>query len=333
MSDYDQIATALSAFQSECPTIPKKSTANLGKYKFDYADLETVLSVIREPMAKHGLSWTSECGFPQTISYTDVRETQRGEIVANKVDAIVLTITVRLFHVSGQSFAHAVSIPIKLDSPQSMGIAMTYGRRYGLMSVLGLATEDNDIAGIEPQRDRQRPRQASGNAKSAAQPPKPKSPPNPMEGTVTQVNANGFSVTDSTGTVYFRSESDDIKYAATHAHKTGSVVSCKWTCNQAGAYFATTLNVAAPEPGEIETEENKMIAEIAILSVDEQFVTASTGDKLFAVDTSNGRFFAMHEIAKTLRELAGTGEAIEVAYVEKSGGKARLITEIRKGNG
>lgn len=50
-----------------------------------------------------------------------------------------------LLHKSGEHISSTIEVPIaKLNDPQAYGSAMTYGRRYSIMALLGLVTEDDD---------------------------------------------------------------------------------------------------------------------------------------------------------------------------------------------
>jgi hypothetical protein len=50
-----------------------------------------------------------------------------------------------LLHKSGEHISSTIEVPIaKTSDPQAYGSAMTYGRRYSIMALLGLVTEDDD---------------------------------------------------------------------------------------------------------------------------------------------------------------------------------------------
>lgn len=95
-------------------------------FKSRYADLSSVWAAAREPLTKNGLSVI------QTLAPGD-----NGSVV------IVTT----LLHESGQWIRGELSIaPVKSD-PQSMGSAITYGRRYSLAAIVGICPEDDDAEG------------------------------------------------------------------------------------------------------------------------------------------------------------------------------------------
>lgn len=121
-------ATALVAALGELVNVTRGEEANIpgkdGKagYKYRYADLGDLLTGVRPILAKHGLAITQGV-------------TNDGRSVA-----VVTTI----LHESGGSM---VSEPLTLPgagTPQAVGSAITYARRYQLMAVLGLASDDDD---------------------------------------------------------------------------------------------------------------------------------------------------------------------------------------------
>lgn len=115
------IATALSKFQGELEAAKKDSVNPF--YKSHYSDLRSVWNVIREPLAKNGLSVTQ---IP----------TVQGEL-----GMVLIT---RVLHISGESIESIYPInPVKND-PQGIGSAVTYARRYALTAVLGVVSGDDD---------------------------------------------------------------------------------------------------------------------------------------------------------------------------------------------
>lgn len=124
------IYTALAAFQQEMPAIKK----NASGYGYKFADLDEITKSIKPLMLKYKL------GFTQPIDGTKLK-----------------TI---LFHTeSGESIEGCAEIPqgVTLKGQnefQTMGSAITYLRRYGLVSILGLVTdEDADAAGETKRRE------------------------------------------------------------------------------------------------------------------------------------------------------------------------------------
>lgn len=91
-------------------------------FKSNYADLESVWAVIREPFAANGLSVI------QTPGYKDG----------------FYTLTTMLCHSSGQYLGDTVSLPLAKADSQSLGSAITYMRRYALAAIAGVYQTDDD---------------------------------------------------------------------------------------------------------------------------------------------------------------------------------------------
>jgi hypothetical protein len=96
-----------------------------GSYKFAYATLDSILDIVRAPLAKHGLSFT------QTLE--------------RREDGMVMCL--RLYHAGGASIS--TSMPIdsaRVARMQELGSLMTFARRYQVASFFGLAAEEDDDA-------------------------------------------------------------------------------------------------------------------------------------------------------------------------------------------
>ena len=148
-----RLAAALAAFQSELPAIEKHNTALVegreGRkgYKYDYADLADVSAAVLPLLGKHGMSW-------RTLPTMD----PHGRF-ALKYD---------LTHESGESTGGWW--PLTNGTPQQMGSAITYARRYTLCAVTGVAPggEDDDGAAAQPPPSRNH-RDDRGSQKRANQ--------------------------------------------------------------------------------------------------------------------------------------------------------------------
>ena len=93
-------------------------------FKSKYAELADVLDAVREPLNNNGFSVIQP--------------------VSSEAGGAVVRITTVLMHKSGQWVRSTLSLrPVKAD-PQAAGSAITYGRRYGLMAMTGVAPEDDD---------------------------------------------------------------------------------------------------------------------------------------------------------------------------------------------
>lgn len=116
----NEIATALAKAQGEMGGALKDSANPFFKSK--YADLAAVWEACRRPLATNGLAVI------QSPMVADLR----------------VSLDTLLVHTSGQWIRNTLSCVIKEDTPQIIGSATTYLRRYALQSLVGVAAEDDD---------------------------------------------------------------------------------------------------------------------------------------------------------------------------------------------
>ena len=101
----------------------KKSAKN-PHFRSDYAPIDEIITAIQPALTGHGLHLMN-----------DVRSENAGEII----------VSAALYHVSGEWMeTEGVRIKLGKDDAQGVGSAITYGRRYTVKSILGLADEDDD---------------------------------------------------------------------------------------------------------------------------------------------------------------------------------------------
>lgn len=154
---------ALAAFQAELPKVGKDNTARVTSdkgpgYTYRYADLSEISPVVLPLLAKHGLGWT-----------TRPTMTHDGKFVLRYA----------LTHTSGDALDGDYPLPNPASSPQVLGSAITYARRYALCAVTGVAPGDDDddaaAASRATERPAQRPR--SNHPTPAANDREPANPP------------------------------------------------------------------------------------------------------------------------------------------------------------
>ncbi len=114
------IITKLMAARADIQPIKKSGTNP--HFKSKYATLEGVIEAVTEPLEKHCFLLMH-----RTIS------NEHGK-----------SITTELVHESGESFVTAIPLVLAKNDMQGLGSAITYARRYGIMSILNLPTEDDD---------------------------------------------------------------------------------------------------------------------------------------------------------------------------------------------
>lgn len=114
------LTTALAKAQGEIKSAAKDSTNP--HFRSKYADLAAVVDAYREPFARHGLALT------QHPSVTEAG----------------VAVTSMLTHASGQWISSTLTMPLAQATPQAVGSAITYARRYSAMAIAGIASEDDD---------------------------------------------------------------------------------------------------------------------------------------------------------------------------------------------
>lgn len=161
-SDHiNELAAALSAAQGGFVN-PERNRAvkvklkdNKGEYTFHYTTLDRIIETIRKPMAENGLSFT------QSVT----------------LDSDWAIVTTRIMHASGQWIED--TLPVKPDGfgPQQVGSAITYGKRYSLTALLGIASDEDDDGNLgsghttEEIRNSPPPKREKPQSKPADAPP------------------------------------------------------------------------------------------------------------------------------------------------------------------
>lgn len=123
--ELDELAKALARFQAEMPVIPNTERAkirtNSGEgYGYTYADLGTIVPIVAPLLAAQGLSFTCQ---------------------PTRVDGVGVLVGM-LLHTSGQRLTG--ELPLSGRTPQEIGSAITYARRYLLCALTGVVTDDDD---------------------------------------------------------------------------------------------------------------------------------------------------------------------------------------------
>src|SRR4051795_12365595 len=126
------LASALAKAQAELINPEKSLTASIwtgrvgeGERSFRYAPLASGLDIVRKTLGQHEIA---------TVQTTAIDQT-----------AGMLNLTTMLAHASGEWIASDWPVcPIsETASPQRMGAALTYARRYALFALVGIAGEDD----------------------------------------------------------------------------------------------------------------------------------------------------------------------------------------------
>lgn len=146
---YEALSKAQGELQAAC-----KDAVN-PHFKSRYATLAAVWDVCRPVLAKHGLAVIQ---LPQVV-YGETCEVGVRTILA---------------HASGACLEATLTLRSRDSSPQAVGSALTYARRYALAAMVGVVADDDDDANeAQPQPTRWTP------------PAAPRQPPAPQRASTT----------------------------------------------------------------------------------------------------------------------------------------------------
>jgi hypothetical protein len=119
-------------------------------FKNEYATLASVIEAVRIPLRDNELAFIQASG--------------------EMVDG-ALPIETRIVHSSGQWFRSILPMPVGQKTAQAVGSALSYGRRYALMAMLGVPSVDDDGEAASQGA----PQNSNGSQNRFASPPKPAS--------------------------------------------------------------------------------------------------------------------------------------------------------------
>ncbi len=115
----ENIYSALAIFREKVSAV--KKGADNPFYKSKYADLNSILEVIKEPLKESGLSITHHC---------------------KNVDGSFSVVTTLAFSSSKETIDS--EFPVFGNKPQEIWSSMSYARRYNILALLDIPTEDDD---------------------------------------------------------------------------------------------------------------------------------------------------------------------------------------------
>ena len=138
------LAISLARAKSEFPRIARTKTVKVktkqgGLYEFSYAPLEAIVAAITPALSANGLS---------IIQDIDWQDKDHGFVTTTIIHAsgqVVTTAPVPVILPPVRKDDHGNEIP---PGPQEWGSALTYARRYSLVTALNLATDDDDDANL-----------------------------------------------------------------------------------------------------------------------------------------------------------------------------------------
>lgn len=120
--EKETLYTALLKSQSEFPNV--KKSANNPFFKSKYASLDAILEVVTPILNKNGLF----------IAQFPVNDDNR------------VGVYTAIYYKDGEKIDGRFTMTLAKNDPQGAGSAITYARRYALVSMLGLNVEDDDDA-------------------------------------------------------------------------------------------------------------------------------------------------------------------------------------------
>jgi len=141
------LAAALAKAQALIEPAEKTKKADLGRGgQYRYATLDGIWESCRGPLSANGLSVMQPVA---TFGCTVV-------------------VTTLLAHSSGEWIRSDLTMTCGRPGPQEQGSAITYGRKYGLASMVGVAQEDDDARQAQPATNGvPSPAAANGNGQPA----------------------------------------------------------------------------------------------------------------------------------------------------------------------
>lgn len=145
----ENIASAFVAFQAEIKNPKHTKTAKVqtskSEYSYNYTPLDVILNEVRQLMANHGLSiYQDAYGKDGAVYVSSVLMHKSGEWI--QVGPLELDIPAQV-RVDERTGERIESKP----TPQAIGSALTYARRYSLCALLNIsAEEDDDAQTVEP---------------------------------------------------------------------------------------------------------------------------------------------------------------------------------------
>lgn len=161
------LADAFAKAQAEFPPITKNRVVDFTNEKgrrtnYGYADLNSLIRAVTPALAKHGL------GVHQPVF----------------TSGNLLTVRTQLYHRLGASNSHDFTVPVSFADIKGVGSVISYVRRYALLGMLGLSTEEDDEdSDFVADATRAKSNQASGNDQSRRvnSPDRPVTGPTPQK--------------------------------------------------------------------------------------------------------------------------------------------------------
>ena len=152
---YERIEAARPNFGA----VVRRTPGQVGTRAYQYADLDDVCDAVEAALLAEGVG---------VFPFVKAADVYRENVACEVVTALRV--------LNNPLDEHVSSIPVPLDlSPQQVGSAITYFRRYGLTAALNLRTEPDDDGGAASSPVRTR--EVAPEARAEAPAPEPVVPP------------------------------------------------------------------------------------------------------------------------------------------------------------
>lgn len=129
--DIHALSAALSAALVSAQTKIKRAVKSKTNdhFRASYADLADVLDACQQALNEAGLACV-----------------QRPTTRIDAAGRIWVDVETMILHESGAYTSSTLGMPVAKPDPQGIGSAITYGRRFGLSSMVGVSADDDDGA-------------------------------------------------------------------------------------------------------------------------------------------------------------------------------------------
>jgi ERF superfamily len=152
--EAESLAQAMALAFAEIESATKSTSGQVGRQLYKYADLTSVIEAIKPALVKHNLFFTQHA-------------------VPNERGAQIETV---LHHANGEKFAlGSLFVPSAANNAQGFGSALTYARRYALVTAFGVPVEDDDGKAASQPRQ-QAPQEETDTPAGRAEYPFPEGP-------------------------------------------------------------------------------------------------------------------------------------------------------------
>ena len=134
MSNENKLEFIADLITAQSQLKPAGKTAINPRFGQGYADLTSVLDACMDALHSNDLMLTQP-----------VIQDESG-----------LTVITRIMHISGESIETGIPLILQKNDMQGLGSAITYARRYGLVTLLGISQEDDDGNSISIQQPKKK---------------------------------------------------------------------------------------------------------------------------------------------------------------------------------